>query len=520
MITFKEFLFEKKMTPGTYASTFKRLEDDAKIGFEIEVFVPSGTFFHADPDQPQSAAQIQLRELDTLAELTEYFEVSHFVLGKMTDDYADWSAQQEEGWVDEHWEDFVTDEEARNAEKDARQRAMKQARGQFDWADWVKSEFGSASDLIAGYALTPKYGWNDDDTGVFIEPSQSGGYMSGFKNTAERMAQKLKDALQQPVTVNGVGYANWNLTHDTSIKDSAGRSDEEDQTGYGVEIVSPPQPPSTALEQLAVVFGILGKYDIETNESTGVHVNISLENLEAFDPLKLVLFMGDEHILKKFDRTTNTFTNSQLRRVVDSISTTGKIPKAVDELMALGREGLKETGKYFSVNLLHLPKYLEFRAAGGANYHKRLHDIREVTGRWLTAVEIAAKPDMYRKEYLKKVMKLIDKTGEAEMRESHKDLTFQQMLFKTGGKMAWDTLQDALAGDDSEYKLRAVRAVLLTLNKHIDDLQPTLPSMKEFREMFKQAGVSPDQVLTGEEPSRARDMTAVLKKFKLQAKPS
>lgn len=518
MITFKEFLFEKKMAPGTYASTFKRLEDDAKIGFEIEVFVPTDTFFHAVPDQPQPSAQILLKELDTRAALTTYFEISNFTMSQITNGYADWSAQQEAEWVDAHWEDFVTDEEARTAEKDARQQAMKRARGQFDWADWIKSEFGSVSDLIAAYALTPKYGWNDDDTGVFTDPPQSGGYMSGFTNTAERMAQKLKDALKQPVMVNGVGYANWNLTHDTSIKDSEGRSDEEDQAGYGVEIVSPPQSPSTALEQLAIVFDILNKYDIETNESTGVHVNISLENLEAFDPLKLVLFMGDEHILKKFDRTANTFTNSQLRRVVDSISTTGKIPKAVDELIALGREGLKETGKYFSVNLLHLPRYLEFRAAGGAGYHKRLHDIREVTGRWLTAVEIAAKPDMYRKEYLKKVMKLIDKTGEAETHESHKDLPLQQMLFKAGGKMAWDALQDALAEDDPEYKLRAVRAVLLTLNRHINDLQPTLSNMKEFRVMFRQAGVSPDQVLAGEESSRARDMAEVLKKFKFQAK--
>jgi hypothetical protein len=517
MITFKEFLFEKKMTPGTYASTFKRLEDDAKIGFEIEVFVPEGTFFHAGPDE-SPGKRVALKDIGTWSEIQTYFNVTKQQESAVIGDFTEWQTNKEKDWVDENWLDFVTDEESRSAERDARKRALRKTENKFSFHEWLAT-FKGLGNFLTAYDLEPSHGWADDDQ-VRAEKPQEQGYESGFKNTADQLAVYLSRALKEKVVVNGTGYASWNLTHDTSIKDSEGRSDEEDQDGYGVEIVSPPQPPSKALEQLAIVFDILNKYDIETNESTGVHVNISLENLEAFDPLKLVLFMGDEHILKKFDRTTNTFTNSQLRRVVDSISTTGKIPKAVDELIALGREGLKETGKYFSVNLLHLPKYLEFRAAGGADYHKRLHDIREVTGRWLTAVEIAAKPDLYRKEYLKKVMKLIDKTGEAETRESHKDLTFQQMLFKTDGKMAWDMLQDALAGDDPEYKLRAVRVVLLTLNRHIDDLQPTLSNMKEFRAMFKQAGVTPSQVLADKEPTRALAIAEVLKKFKLQAKPA
>jgi hypothetical protein len=94
------------------------------------------------------------------------------------------------------------------------------------------------------------------------------------------------------------------------------------------------------------------------------------------------------------------------------------------------------------------------------------------------------------------------------------------MLYNSSGKMAWDTLQDALAGNDKAYKLNAVRVVLVTLARHVDELQPTLPSMKEFRMMFRQAGVSPEQVLAGEETSRARGMTEVLKKFKFLAKPS
>jgi hypothetical protein len=520
MITFKEFLIEKKMSASVYALALKRLEDDAKIGFEIEVFVPTRTFFHAGPDSAPASKPLMVNTIKKYSEILAVFDVPDAVDDKIRNEYAAWSGAQEEAWVDEHWENFVTDEESRTAEKDARRSAAKNAKEHFTWADWIKDELGSISTFIATFDLEPKFGWSTDNTAVFSQRPEVGGYASSFKNTASTMAKFLEKVLKEPVGVNATGYDHWNLTHDTSIKDSEGRSDEEDQDGVGVEIVSPPLAPTLALEQLAAVLNILDTYGIETNESTGIHVNISLSNMENFDPLKLVLFMGDEHVLKKFDRSTNAFTQSQIKRVIDSISLTGKLPKTADELITVGREGLAETGKYFSVNLQHLPKYLEFRAAGGKDYHRRLRDIREVVGRWLTAVELAAHPEMQRQEYLKKVMKLIDKTSEAEAHESQKDLTFEQMLYNSSGKMAWDTLQDALAGNDKAYKLNAVRVVLVTLARHVDELQPTLPSMKEFRMMFRQAGVSPEQVLAGEETSRARGMTEVLKKFKFLAKPS
>lgn len=515
MITFKEFLLEKKMAPTMYASALKRLENDAKIGFEIEVFVPSGTFPHSDTHV--RAKTLALADL-TWINIQSHFDVSKQQEAAVMEDFGAWKVEKEDDWVDENWQDFVDDEDSRTAENDARKIALTRARNKFTFEARLKS-LGTIADFIQQYELEPYYGWADDES-IFIEKGEEASYMTGFKTVSTQLAAILSAALKEKVVVNGTGYEFWNLTHDTSIKDSEDRSDEEDQDGHGVEIVSPPTPPAKALEQLAIVFDILDKYEIETNESTGIHVNISLENMEGFDPLKLVLFMGDEHILKKFDRAANTFTNSQIRRVVDSISVTGRVPKSVDELIALGTEGLKETGKYFSVNLQHLPKYLEFRAAGGANYHKRLRDIREVTGRWLSAVEIASKPDMHRKEYLKKVMKLIDKTSEAETQASHKDLPFEQMLLKSDGKMALDTLNGALEGDDADYKLRAVRLVLLTLWNRVDDLQPTLSSMKEFRAMFKRAGVTPSGALANQGPVNSQRINAVLKKFKLQAKPS
>ena len=431
------------------------------------------------------------------------------------DDFSAWKTDKETDWVDENWQDYVTDEESRTAERDARQVALRKITNRFHFTEWLNTAFKELLYFLTAYELEPSYGWAGNDH-VYGEKPAGAGYSSGFKNTAQQLANYLSRTLKEKVVINGTGYAFWNLTHDTSIKDSEGRSDEEDQDGYGVEIVSPALRPSIALEQLALVLDVLGKYDIETNESTGIHVNISLENLESFDPLKLVLFMGDEHILKKFDRTANTFTNSQIRRVVDSISASGKVPKSVDELIALGREGLKETGKYFSVNLTHLPKYLEFRAAGGADYHKRLHDIREVMGRWLTAVEIAAKPDMYRNEYLKKVIKLFDKTSEGQTQQEVSALTFTEYLRKND-RMFLDTIDAAKNSTDQEQKVMACLALMLELGSKLDSLG-TIPFswMKEVRSLFTSMDVSAKDVLDAAHEGKALTrVTVALRAFKL-----
>jgi hypothetical protein len=49
--------------------------------------------------------------------------------------------------------------------------------------------------------------------------------------------------------------------------------------------------------------------------------------------------------------------------------------------------------------------------AGGYDYHHEEDLLLEQLGRWLEALKIATDPDLYRNEYLKKVVKLIEKAG-------------------------------------------------------------------------------------------------------------
>lgn len=490
MITFKEFLIEKKMGGSAYAQTLKRLEEDAKIGFEIEVFVPTDSFYHREPDR-DPAKKLKLTDINSWNEFEVYFDVSKQQEGAIMGDFESWKVEQEDGWVDEHWEDYVTDEESRTAEEDARRMALKAAVNKFTWEQWFEKKFEGTQDFISAYELEPSHGWADDEH-VNQHAPFSSGYHSGFKNTAKTMAEHLGRALKTTVRVNAAGYETWNLTHDTSIKDKDDVDYESGQDGYGVEIVSPPLSPAKAIEQLEIVLKMMQDYGIETNESTGIHVNISLPNMKSFDPLKLVLFMGDKHILEKFGRSTNSFTSSQLQQVIDGISLTGKIPRSANELIALGREALAETGKYFSVNLMHLPKYLEFRAAGGAGYHHRVHDIKEIIGRWLTAVELAADPEMHRREYLKKVMALLDKTPDAAAEKAVAEQSLEDWL-KRKHLMLSQTID---AADTPGDKLIAMRALLIQLGSESSVLKSVpFKWMKDMRSLFSKLGVSYDSVL-------------------------
>lgn len=522
MLTFKQFLSEKKMSAGSYAATMNRLQDSARIGFEVEVFVPADTFFHQSPDDVAPETH-DTYALQTLAEFEDLFDMSKPQRTAIQNDFTTWQVDKEDQWVEENWDNYmdssIEDEwGVKEAEKEARKYAIKKAKNQFTWHKWFTDQFTDVQHFTETYELQPKYGWSATNGHINKSEPSSAGFFNGWKKTASAMAEHLGQVLKQRVTVNGNAdgkYRNWNLVFDDSIKNGEDVDYESEKfNGYGVEIVSPPLPPTEALTQLEAVFNVLSQFDIQTNESTGIHVNISLPKMDSFDPLKLVLFMGDRHILQKFDRMTNTFTKSQYQRVVDSVNATGMIPTSVPELIKLGQEGLAETGKYFSVNLKHLPKYLEFRAAGGKDYHTRLKDIREVTGRWLSAVEIAADPSSNRREYLKKLAKIFDESSSAEDL-AKREQTFSDILFRDSYDVK--NFEDVLSqGDPTTVKRHVLNQFYQLGLKNLPKQDPTFAQLKDARAFMKRTGASVADVLDlAKTREQAQTALSAFKRFKL-----
>ena len=90
-----------------------------------------------------------------------------------------------------------------------------------------------------------------------------------------------------------------------------GRDDEPDS---GYELVSPVMPLDEAIDQLGKLFDWIEEQDgdIYTNDSTGLHMNISVPQGNDIDYTKLVLFSGDKYILDKYNRLSNNYADSAL----------------------------------------------------------------------------------------------------------------------------------------------------------------------------------------------------------------
>lgn len=201
----------------------------------------------------------------------------------------------------------------------------------------------------------------------------------------------------------------WYFEPDSSIESKNGDD-------LHIEIVSPPMPINDALEAIEDHFKWLNTIGAETNDSTGLHISVSIQNdgkNENIDNLKLALFTGDNKILSSFGRQANSYCRSYFEKIRQYKDITeNDIPTLLDKLKTdlseLANRILKNTpkDKYQSIN----PKgdYVEFRSLGNKDYHKKLEEIQAAVGRFAYAYAIASDPNMHREEYLKKLYKFIN----------------------------------------------------------------------------------------------------------------
>jgi len=268
-----------------------------------------------------------------------------------------------------------------------------------DEARMTKSVFSSAierlGDAKLGYELEM---WVPETSGFLIVKDEE--YIGDFKKTAEEAKASLEDYLGVDVVV-GNSDDKWKIVPDGSVQGP--------DNGVGIEVVSPPLPVADALDDLKSCFRWMEKNDLETNSSTGIHINLSIPGLkQKLDPLKLILFMGEAHVLKSYAREANTFATKHYNDLISGIQKSGRPPKDAKQLIDLASEML-QSAKYRTVNLSKLSQgYLEFRTGGNDNYHKKYKQIESDVGRFLTVLELACDPDADRQEYLKKVGKLFD----------------------------------------------------------------------------------------------------------------
>ncbi len=184
-------------------------------------------------------------------------------------------------------------------------------------------------------------------------------------------------------------------------------------SGYaGIEFISPPLPVTEMLDDLKKVKEWAGLYGCETNQSTGLHMNVSVPgySLEKLDYIKLALFIGDQYILEQFGRASNTYCKSAISKIESRVR-----PEDVAVVMQRMREHLNAaaskiihtgiTDKYTSINTKD--GYVEFRSPGGDWLDTDLGLLENTLLRFVVGLSIAVDENAYKEEYAKKLYKLI-----------------------------------------------------------------------------------------------------------------
>ena len=203
----------------------------------------------------------------------------------------------------------------------------------------------------------------------------------------------------------------WYIEPDGSLSPDSGDG--------SAEIVSPPLKANEAMTALKQFYTLASQLKLYTNKSTGLHINVSIP--KKLDPMKLALFLGDEHVLKQFGREANHFAESvikalkdpdQWRKVKFIDQDTNSFPFKVLEKVA------KESQEHHTASISNNGKYISFRHAGG-NYLADYKKVVDTVGRFVRAMLIASDPNAYRQEYLSKLSLLVNQRNQATTRPNN-----------------------------------------------------------------------------------------------------
>ena len=178
----------------------------------------------------------------------------------------------------------------------------------------------------------------------------------------------------------------------------------------GAEIVSPPMPAAEAMTVLKNFYGLANQLNLYTNNTTGLHINVSIPG--NLDILKLAVFLGDQYILQQFGRQDSSYARSAERKIKAGAQQGPTSKNNVLNRKELERLAREATGGH-TASISNNGDYISFRHVGG-NYLKDYAKIANTAGRFIRAMIIASTPSAYAKEYQTKLAKLQSGNGPIE----------------------------------------------------------------------------------------------------------
>jgi hypothetical protein len=266
--------------------------------------------------------------------------------------------------------------------------------------EWLASEgLNNMSDIESNFDVAWPY-WTEYDN-------------ENSATDINHVADEFSDAIGMPVNASSQYHGatrrpgQWVVEPDRSIE-------PENDDEVGLEFVSPPMPIDEMIEKMNAVRKWAGDAGAYTNDSTGLHINISVPNydLSKLDYVKLALLMGDEYVLDQFGRSSNHYTKAAMSKIRGAIKGNPAAAEAVLAKMKGHMDDLATkaihsgtTDKYTSVNTKS--GYIEFRSPGGDWLDTNWDKVENTLLRFTVALSAAMDPAAYRREYQKKLYKLL-----------------------------------------------------------------------------------------------------------------
>lgn len=463
------FLLELTMNNRTFANVERSMGYNAEVGFEFEFAIPTDSQLYGDADEyVVDTKSIDVDTINNLEQLRQYFVVDSLTEQAITEAAQEWVERVDPDWP---------------AGKPISE----------DDVDQYIHEVG-VGEISADLELSPIHGWKTPYQEAFIERPTGEHAQEDeereFAATASRVKRSLVGSVKTISTDVRINLkadkrkpeGAWVIEPDSSIE---GR-------GYavGIELVSPPLPLTKALKALNEVITWMRSVGAETNDSTGLHINISVPNMKQIDLVKLALFMGERHVLQQFQREDNTYTKSQIVAMLDYLKDEKEVStKNVEALISRLNSWAIANDKYFSFNPTKLKthEYIEFRAAGG-EYDADPSKIKTTVMRFVTVLAVACDRSAYRTQYLKKLISLVSPENKhmAKMGASDDSITDPtSQALKRFVKLDHELLDhlQSLQDDTGEYAVRSMIYSLERINDIIKKykMQLTIPEKRAIR---------------------------------------
>jgi hypothetical protein len=274
----------------------------------------------------------------------------------------------------------------------------------YDESDWLDdADLSNMTEIENAYSMSWPH-WSSPESGGEAEISD--------------VAQEFENAIGRDVRASD-NYHSGNtlrpsVANQRYIVEPDGSLDPDAPGDRGLEFVSPPLPIDEILGDLNKVRAWAKEYGCYTNDSTGLHINISVPGYsrENLDFVKLALLMGDKYVLDAFGRTGNTYAKSAMGIIKDAVRNKPEdaarlLDKMKGNLDQLATKAIHSgvTAKYTSINTKD--GHIEFRSPGGDWLDQNFDQIENTLLRFTVAMSAALNPDMYRQEYLTKLYKML-----------------------------------------------------------------------------------------------------------------